>query len=452
MLKRYTLPPMRELWLREEAKYEHWHQVELAVLAARESVGDAARGTHAQICENARINVARIEELDAIYEHDLLAFIGTVQESLRQAGVPEATIAEYHKRLTSYDVEDPALILQLGKAAGLIHAALSDLEQALRERAQEHQWTLMIATTHGQDAEPTTFGHLLLVFAEAVRRSAKRLEQVIGQEIAAGKISGAVGNYADLSPEIETQALELLGLRPANAETQILQRDRHATLLNTLAVAGATIEQMARTFWEMCRSRCRELQEPRKPKQRGSSAMPWKINPIKLEQFQGLARLLRGLAHTAVENIATPDFRDISQSSVERHILPDATGLTHYLAVKMAAVVRGLVVFPDRMARNLAATCGVWAGNRVRTALLEHGIPYDAAYEYVQRVSFEAVQSETSVLDLFAQRPFSDADPRTARDLLGSRLDTFFDAAAYVARGVHHLFRHTIPISRKETT
>ncbi len=437
---------MRELWLREETKFEHWHAVELAVLYARAVLGELPMAAYEDIKALAKIDLKRIEQLEAEYEHDLLGFIGTVQESL-DASVAKQYRTEYHKRLTSYDVEDPALILMLRQATRLIIAELGNLETALRRRALKYQWTLMIAATHGQDAEPTTFGHLLLIYAEAVRRSSDRLAWVMEHELSEGKISGAIGNYADVTPKIEANALQQLKLRPARAESQILQRDRHAMLLSTIAIAGGTIEQMARTFWEMCRSRCRELQEPRKPKQRGSSAMPWKRNPIKLEQFQGLPRLLRAYAQAAGENIATPDFRDISQSSVERHIFPDATSLLHYLAVKMTAVVDGLVVFPERMLQNLHATQSVWAGNRVRTALLERGIPYDAAYEYVQRVSFEAVESGTDVSHLLAQRSISDADHRTAHDVLGTNLVTFFDAKAYVERGINHIFGKKKPIA-----
>lgn len=310
MLKRYTLLPMRELWLREETKFERWHEVELAVLYARAVLGEISMAAYEAIRDHAKINVARIETLEAELEHDMLAFIGSIQESLDTAGVGQYR-GEYHKKLTSYDVEDPSLMVRLRQAVKLILTELTALRNALAIKAHEHQWTLMIAATHGQDAEPTTFGHLLLVYATAVERSIERLRWVLEHELAEGKISGAVGNYADVTPTIEANALNHLELRPARSETQILQRDRHAMLMSTLAVAGGTIEQMARTFWEMCRSRCRELQEPRQPKQRGSSAMPWKINPIKLEQFQGWPRLLRAYAQTAGENIATPDFRDI---------------------------------------------------------------------------------------------------------------------------------------------
>lgn len=435
---------MRKLWLREETKFEQWHEVELAVLYARVVLGELPMDAYEAIKAHSKINLALIEKLEAEYEHDMLAFIGAVQESLTAANAGQYR-AEYHKRLTSYDVEDPALILMLRQATELIIAELGNLEATLRRRAREHQWTLMIAATHGQDAEPTTFGHLLLIYAEAVRRSIERLEWVLVHELSEGKISGAIGNYADVTPAIEANALQRLKLRPANAESQILQRDRHAMLLATIAVAGGTIEQMSRTFWEMCRSRCRELREPRKPKQRGSSAMPWKINPIKLEQFQGLPRLLRAFAQAAGENIATPDFRDISQSSVERHIFPDATALLHYLAVKMTAVVDGLVVFPDRMLQNLEASCGVWAGNRVRTALLEAGVDPDVAYEYVQSVSAKAIERRVNVHELFRLDRINDS--RTAAKIIGAdRLASFFNLRAYVERGITHIFGKEKPI------
>lgn len=440
MLKRYALPPMRELWLREEAKFEHWHEVEMAVLLARAKKGEIPMAAYEAIRDHAKIDIARIEALETELEHDMLAFIGCVQESLDRAGVGQYR-GEYHRKLTSYDVEDPALVLMLRKAVKLILAELSALRDALKTKAREHQWTLMIARTHGQFAEPDTFGHLLLVFANAVGRNIRRLSNVLTLELAQGKISGAVGNYADVDPELEAAALSELGLRPAEAETQILQRDRHAMAMSALAVTASTIEQICRTFWEMMRSDVGELREPRKPKQRGSSAMPWKKNPILTERFMGLPRLIRAFALVACENVATPECRDISQSSVERHILPDATSLVHYMANKLASLVERLEVFPHRMLENLKATRGVWAGNRVRNALLEAGVEPNVAYEYVQQCSFMAIDGRMPLDHWLGMSPLTVDDPRTATQIIGAeKLGTFFNARAYIERGIRQIF------------
>ncbi len=438
MLTRYTLAPMRHLWLREETKFEFWLKVELAILKARVQLGDLSIEAFNAISKNASFTVARVNALEAEFDQDMIAFVVTVQESLAAAGVGKFA-PELHKGVTSYDVEDPALILMLREANTLVLEELRRLRDALAQKAREHQWTLMIARTHGQYAEPTTFGQLLLVYAEAVQRSIARLEQA---EFKEGKISGAVGTYAGINPEIEYLALRELGLAPARAETQILQRDRHAAYLADLAVAAATIEQMCRTFWEMMRSDAHELEEPRSERQRGSSAMSHKKNPILTERLMGLARLIRGYAHTAMENVATPEGRDISQSSVERHIFPDATALVHYMAARATNLVARLVVFKDRMRDNLEnRTHGVWATQQVRIALMDAGIPYDAAYVYTQQAAFNAVERDAHMQEVLSGMPIFREDPRTAKDILGEgKLVRCFDADAYVRQGISVIF------------
>lgn len=439
MLNRYTLAPMRTLWGREETKFEFWLKVELAILRARARLGNLSPEALSAISKNASFTVARIKELEAEFEHDMSAFVVTVQESLTAAGVGEFA-PELHKGVTSYDIEDPALVLMLREANALVLEELRKLKGALLQKAKEHQRTLMIARTHGQYAEPTTFGQLLLVYAEAVQRSIVRLEQA---ELNEGKISGAVGTYAGMNPKIEYLALTDLGLAPARAETQILQRDRHASYLAGLAVAAATIEQMCRTFWEMMRSDTHELEEPRSERQRGSSAMSHKKNPILTERLMGLARLIRGHAHTAMENVATPEGRDISQSSVERHIFPDATSLVHYMASRAANLVTRLVVFKDRMRDNLEnRTRGVWATQQVRIALMDTGVPYDTAYVYTQQAAFNAVERYVHMRRMLSKMSISKEDPRTARNILGEeRLAKCFDADAYLQEGISVIFR-----------
>lgn len=444
MLKRYTLPSMVHLWMRPETKFESWLEVELAFLRARVELGEIPAEAFETIKTYARIDVAKIEELEAIYDHDMLAFVGAVQSSLKGTSA-EKYASEFHKGITSYDVEDPALVIILREAASLILNELRDLEAALRQHAKKHQWTLMIARTHGKYAEPTTFGHLLLTFAELVNRSVRRLSRCITFELSEGKISGAVGNYGSVNPELEERALKYLKLVPAASETQILQRDRIASFLSVLATAAGTIEQMCRTFWEMMRSDAGELEEPRKPKQRGSSAMPHKKNPILTERLMGLARVVRSSAQAAQENIATPEWRDISQSSVERHILPDATSILHYMTAKATFLVSNLVVFLEQMEQNLEEkTLGVWAAQNIRIALMESGLGYDEAYELVQHAAFRAEKERTPLCEILRDLIWSKGSARsTVQDILGvERFEQCFDARAYIERGISHIFRN----------
>jgi adenylosuccinate lyase len=443
MLDRYTRPEFKKLWS-EQRKKETWLEVELAFLAARVRTGGLKQDAYDAIKANSKLNLERMDKFEAEYKHDMIAFVKDVQASLEEAGVGQYA-SEVHKLLTSYDVEDPAMVRLLRQAVQMDIGALENLRKALRAKAIEHKWTLMIHRTHGQFAEPGTFGHLLLVFAEAVKRSIKRLWFVMENELSEGKISGAVGNYPGMDPMLEEITLQYLGLKPAIAETQILQRDRFAAVVSAVALAAATIEQISRTFWEMMRSDDGELQEPRGSKQRGSSRMPYKKNPINIEQLQGLPRLLRGHLIAAMENVATPECRDISQSCVERHILPDATALLDFMAAKLTKIVQDLVVFPDRMQENLDRTYGTWAAQPIRDALMETGISYDDAYEYLQTCGFEAVEKRISLLNVVSEVGISKAGSLTAKDILGiDRLRSFFDARAYIEKGTKYTFRNEV--------
>jgi adenylosuccinate lyase len=438
MLQRYTLEPMRSHWGDQSTKFSFWLMVEFAWLKARREAGDLSAVAHDAIRREASFSVSRIEEFEAEYGHDMIAFVKAVQTSLGEAGVGEYSV-EFHKFLTSYDTEDPAMVLMLRQALEWVLLELEKFALALLNKAEQHKTTLMIMRSHGQFAEPSTFGHLLLVSYHETRRNISRLRGVLDNELGEGKMSGACGSYAGISPALEAAALAELGLRPAKAETQILQRDRHATVINALSVTAGSIERMARTFWEMMRSEVRELEEPRSKRQRGSSAMAHKKNPILTEQLMGLPRLLRGYAVAAMENIATPEARDISQSSVERHVFPDATSLVHYMARKATGLVEGLVVFPERMLYNLnVASRGVWASQNVRNSLMEHGVEYDPAYEYLQEACFDTTLTLSESMD---KKPISDNDPRTGLDILGrERLDACFNAWEYVRPGVEHMF------------
>ncbi|MBI3273642.1 MAG: adenylosuccinate lyase [Candidatus Colwellbacteria bacterium] len=350
---------------------------------------------------------------------------------------------QFHIPFTSYDIEDPALILRLRAGTIEIRKAFCQLEKNLLQRAREHKLTLMIGRTHGQYAEPTTFGCLLMVFRQEVLRTIRLLTFIIECNLSEGKMSGAVGVYGDINPELERLALGFLGLNPAVAETQILQRDRHASLLATYAIAAGVIEHMCRVFWELMRSEVHELEESRTKKQRGSSAMPWKKNPILTERLQGLSRIMRGYAIAALENITTPDWRDISQSSVERHIFPDATAILYYMAVKAGELVDGLIVRKSDMSETLhVESKGVWAGQRVRDALVEAGVEPNAAYEYIQKISFRVLESRTYLYYELCRICISDADRRSAEEVIGKeRLKQLFDPLAYIRRGVEYIFQ-----------
>lgn len=398
MLARYTLEPLRTIWT-EEGKLATWLQVELAVLHARAELGQIPMEAYEAIEAHAKFDVKRIAELEERYQHDMIAFVECVRESL--IGTPaEPWKDEVHRFVTSYDIEDPAMILLLREAAETIIECLLNLERALEAQASTFRNQFMIGRTHGQFAEPVSFGALLLVYANALSRSHARLQQVIDDDLHDGKISGAVGSFAGMNPEIERLALDHLGLVTSTAETQILQRDRHAALLTNLAIIAGTIEQMCRTFWEMMRSDVGELMEPRKSTQRGSSAMPQKRNPILTERLMGMARLVRAAAGASLENIATPEHRDISQSSVERHIFPDATAITHYMIVKATALVKGLVVNGDHMKETLDRTYDTWAAQRVRYALVAKGVTDSDAYDLTQRIAFQAIERRKSFFSL----------------------------------------------------
>lgn len=372
MLPRYTKPQMARLWS-EDAKFKRWLDIELAVIDARARLGlledEKARAIVSHFGRVA-ISAERISEIEAEVEHDMIAFVMAMQETMTGELAPLR--GEFHKGITSYDIEDPALVIGLREAAALIITALDKLRDALNDKISAHRWTIMIGRTHGQYAEPDTFGRLLLVYNQAVGRAVNRIHYSLCTDLGEGKLSGALGTYGGIDWRVEDLVCARFGLRAAGCETQILQRDRHASFMATLAVAAGSIEQLARTLWEMMRSDAGELEEPRKRKQRGSSAMPQKKNPIMTERLMGLARRFRGMTAEALENIATPEGRDISQSSVERHILPDATALLHYMAETATRLITGLVAHKDVMETNLAVrSLGVWAAQRVRVALAD---------------------------------------------------------------------------------
>ncbi|MCO5316403.1 MAG: adenylosuccinate lyase [Solirubrobacterales bacterium] len=413
MIERYTRPEMGAIWT-PRAKMDGWLAVELAATEAWAAEGVVPRADGDACRERASFTVEAVNERERITNHDVAAFVDEVAASVGEPG------RWIHYGLTSSDVLDTALATQLVRAGRILVDGATAYRDALIERAFEFRDTLCIGRTHGIHAEPTTFGLRLAGFAFEADRNVKRLEAASAQ-VARGKLSGAVGTYASVPPAIERRVMESLGLQREEIATQVVPRDRHAEFLSAIALAGAGIERFATEVRHLQRTEVREAEEPfASGKQKGSSAMPHKRNPIRTERLTGLARLLRGYAQTGLENVALWHERDISHSGAERVILPDATiGLDYMqdLATKMAA---GLVVHTDRLALNLELTHGALFSQRALTALIESGLTRDEAYRVVQSAAQEAFDTGTHFRELIG----------TAAPELN--LEEIFDYGAYL--------------------
>jgi adenylosuccinate lyase len=425
VIDRYTRPEIGALWT-DEARMEAWRRVEVA--ACEEMPGPTPDDLAA--IRAATFTVDAVQERERVTDHDVAAFVDVVQASV---GQPEG--AWVHYGLTSSDVVDTALALQMTRALDVIEPAAAALESAIAARAREFRDTPMVGRTHGIHAEPTTFGMKLALWAMQVRRDRERLLRARAA-IAVGKLSGAVGTYSNVDPAVERYVCEHLGLTPVPA-TQILARDRHAEVL--CASVGATIESFATEIRHLQRTEVREAEEAfREGEQKGSSAMPHKRNPVKSEQLSGLARVLRGNLSAALEDVALWHERDISHSSVERIIVPDSLLLAYYVLVQFTKLVNGLRVYPERMLRNLDASFGLVFSQPVLLALVESGASRDDAYRIVQRNAMRAWQEERSFRELLGE----DADVRATLD--EARLDACFDlkrALANVGRTFDELDR-----------
>ncbi len=377
MIARYTHPEMGAIWS-DQRRYDTWLQVELAVTDALVEAGvvpaDAARDLRAK----AAFDIKRIDEIEQTTQHDVIAFTTAVAEKVG----PSARWL--HFGLTSSDVLDTALALQMREACDLILSGLETLAGAIRARAEEHRRTPMIGRTHGVHAEPMTFGLKLALWYAEVQRGIGRVRRA-RETVGVGKLSGAVGTFAHLDPIIEERVCVRLGLSPDPVSSQIVQRDRHAELLTTLAIVGASLEQFALEIRGLQKTEIGEVEEPFGKGQKGSSAMPHKRNPIGCEQICGLARLLRGSAVAALENVALWHERDISHSSVERVILPDSFIVLDHMLRRFTRIVRGMVVCPERMAENLRRSRGVVFSGSVLLELARRGVSREQAYEWVQR-------------------------------------------------------------------
>jgi adenylosuccinate lyase len=400
MIARYARAPMRELWS-EPRRLALWLEVELAVTAARERAGQAPAGVSERIRSRARIDGARIEAIEAEVRHDVIAFLSMLAESLGDDA------RQVHVGLTSSDLVDTALACQIVAAGRLLLDGVRTLRRAVYALAERHRGTPMVGRTHGIHAEPITFGLKCLVWSEELGRNLARLEAAL-KDCAVGKFSGAVGTLAHLEPAIEVDALARLGLAPEPVATQVVQRDRHAALLCALAVLAGSLERIAVEVRHLQRSEVREAEEPFAAGQKGSSAMPHKRNPVRCERVAGLARLVRGYAQATLENQALWHERDISHSSVERVVLPDAFEVVDFMAAELTEIVGGLAVHPEAMRRNLEAGGGLVFSQRVLLALTEAGLPRDTAYAIVQ---------EHALASLDRGAPFRaglESDPRIA--------------------------------------
>jgi adenylosuccinate lyase len=415
MIERYTRPEMAALWTMEH-RFQAWLEVELAAADAWADLGVVPKADAEAMRRNARFTVARIEEIEQTTRHDVVAFTRCVAEGLG----PESKYL--HFGLTSTDVVDTALSATLKRACELLIADVDALLAALRRQAVAWKTTPIMGRTHGVHAEPTTLGLKFALWYSETQRNRERLLRA-KETISVGKISGAVGTYANVDPRVEAYVCRVMGLAPSPISTQILQRDRHAELMTTLAILASCLDKYATEIRGLQKTELREVEEPFRAGQKGSSAMPHKRNPINCEQISGLSRLLRGYAVTALEDIVLWHERDISHSSAERVILADATQLLDYMLAKMTGILGDLFVYPENMARNMERSLGLPFSQHVLLALVQKGLLRETAYDLVQAAAMRAWAN---------QRPFREIlwEEAAVRSLFTpAELDVCFDPA-----------------------
>ncbi len=429
MIERYTRPEMGAIWT-EAARYRFWLDVELAVCDALAERGVIPADAVAEIRARADFDPERIAEIEREVRHDVIAFLTNVAEHVGPAS------RYVHYGMTSSDVLDTALALQLRAAGDLLLEDLDRALRALRTRALEHRHTPMVGRTHGVHAEPITFGLKLLVFHEALRRGRERLRRGI-DEAAVGKISGAVGTFAHLDPAVEEEVCGRLGIGFESAATQVVQRDRHAALVQAMALVASTVDAAAVEFRHLARTEVREVEEEFGAGQKGSSAMPHKRNPWRFENLTGLARVLRGYAASSLENLALWHERDISNSSVERIILPDAACALDFMLHRFAGLVESLVVYPERMRDNLESSRGLVFSGGLLLALAAKGLTREEAYRLVQGHAMATWEEGGSLADRVA------SDPEIGRVLSKEEIDEVFDLKRTL-RNVDAIFARTL--------
>ena len=424
MIERYSRPQMKRVWS-DENKFNKWLDVEIAACDAWAELGTIPREAMTKI-KLAKCNIKRMDEILKETHHDMTAFLGSVSESMGEES------RFIHLGLTSSDVMDTALSLQIIEAAEVLTQDIKELITALAQTAIEHKYTPMIGRTHGIHAEPISFGLKMAIWVEEMRRNLRRLSEA-KKAIAVGKISGAVGTYATVPPEIEQKACRKLGLAPAPVSNQILQRDRHAQFTTTLAIIASSLEKFATEVRGLQRTEVREIEEPFGTGQTGSSAMPHKKNPELCERICGMARLVRGHALTAMENIALWHERDISHSSTERITLPDSCLALDYCLTLFTSVIKGLQVNPQRMKKNIELTRGLVFSQRVMLALIDKGLSRQKAYELTQRNAMKCWKGTKSFLSLLK------ADNEVTATLTQAELESLFDYQYYL-RYVDEIF------------
>ncbi|MGD7008863.1 adenylosuccinate lyase [Metabacillus sp. 84] len=413
MIERYTRPEMGAIWT-EENRFQAWLEVEILACEAWAELGVIPKEDTVQLRKNASFNVNRIKEIEEETRHDVVAFTRAVSETL---GEERKWV---HYGLTSTDVVDTALSYLLKQANNILRADLERFVEILKNKAIEHKYTVMMGRTHGVHAEPTTFGLKLGLWYEEMKRNLERFNRS-AEGIEFGKMSGAVGTYANIDPFVEQYVCEKLGLQAAPISTQTLQRDRHADYMSTLALIATSIEKFAVEVRGLQKSETREVEEFFAKGQKGSSAMPHKRNPIGSENMTGLARVIRGYMMTAYENVPLWHERDISHSSAERVILPDATIALNYMLNRFGNIIKNLTVFPENMKRNMDRTHGLIYSQRVLLALIDSGMAREAAYDLVQPKAMEAWETQVHF------RTLVEADPAVTERLTPAVIDDCFD-------------------------
>ena len=425
MIARYTRPEMGKLWDIEN-KYQKWLDVEIAVCQAWTESGEIPKDIMRTIREKAGFDIKKIDEIEKVVKHDVIAFLTSVAQSLG----PESRFI--HKGLTSSDILDTALALLMRNASDIIIDDIRALMNVTKEQAYKYKDTPMIGRSHGVHAEPMTFGLKFALWYEDMRRNMTRMKKA-REVISIGKLSGAVGTFSNIPPAIEEKVCKKLGLRPETVATQIVQRDRHAEYLTTLALIAASVEKIAVEIRHLQRSEVLEAEEPFMAGQKGSSAMPHKRNPIGCENLSGLARLARSNAMAALENVALWHERDISHSSVERVIIPDSTILVDYMLDRLKGILEGLHVYPKKMKENMAKSYGLFNSQRVLLALIDKGLRRDEAYDLVQRNAMKSWKTGVQFKKLLL------TDKETKKYLTAKEIGNIFDLEYYL-KNIDYIF------------
>jgi adenylosuccinate lyase len=426
VIQRYTRKEMGEIWSLEN-KFRKWLEVEIAVCEAWAELGKIPKEALIEIKEKADFDLKRIDEIEATVKHDVIAFLTAVAEKV-------GPVSRYiHMGLTSYDVVDNALALQIKESAKLIMVGLEKLKELFREKAFQYKDTICMGRTHGVHAEPTSFGLKFALWHEETKRNIDRLTSAI-ERISVGKISGAVGTFSNIPPEVEEIALKKLNLKPEPVATQVVQRDRHAEFLSVLALIAGMIEKIAVEIRHLQRTEVLEAEEPFTEGQKGSSAMPHKRNPVGTENLSGLARLVRGNAFVSYENIALWHERDISHSSVERVIIPDNCILIDYMLNRLYEIIKDLRVYPEKMLKNIELSYGLYNSQRVLLALVEKGLTREEAYKIVQSNAMQSWREAKPFMELLLQ------DDSIRKYLTVDEIKDIFDLNYYI-RNIDHIYR-----------